>query len=123
MDPLAELAARWRERADEREREGALVPAARLYRRIAEELEAAMASQRLQAVSLEEAANMGGYSYSHLQHLVADGEIPNVGEEGAPRIRRCDVPRKPGHGANRPGKTKGELLDEDVRQLREAQTA
>jgi hypothetical protein len=64
---------------------------------------------------------LGGYSYSHLQALVAEDKIPNIGTKGAPRIRRCDVPMKPGRG-RRPtrGPTKGRLLDASVRRAREA---
>ncbi len=35
----------------------------------------------------------------HLGRLVRDGTIPNAGEPYAPRIRRCDLPRKPGFDA------------------------
>lgn len=50
-------------------------------------------------ITLEEASRVGGYSVDHLQRLVALGTIPQAGRKGAPRIRRSDVPSKPGHDA------------------------
>lgn len=101
-DPVEALPGRWRDEA-ELLRECGADGQADTLERCAGELETGIAAQRLDAVTLEEASAIGGYSYSHLQHLVADGDIPNVGRPGAPRIRRCDVPRKPGHGSERPG--------------------
>ncbi len=72
------------------------------------------AAARIEAVSLEEAASLGGYSYSHLQCLVARGEIENLGEKGSPRIRHCDVPVKPGHGKGRPC-SKADVLDRSLK--------
>lgn len=96
MDTLARLTDRWRNEAvlfrrygDER---GATI--CELH---ANELEAAVGAAQLEAVTLEEAKQIGGYSYSHLQHMVKDGTLENVGKDGAPRIRRSDVPIKPGH--------------------------
>lgn len=80
----------------------------------ADELEAATAAARIEAVSLEEAAEAGGYSYSHLQSLVAKGEIDNLGQKGSPRIRRCDVPIKPGHGKGQ-ARSKADVLDRSLR--------
>lgn len=48
----------------------------------------------MEALTLEEAADESGYSYSALQQKVAGGEIPNAGERGAPRILRRDLPLK-----------------------------
>ncbi len=111
-DALTELTRTWRREAEvfRSYGEDRLATACEKH---AEELEAAAGARRIEAVTLEEAAEAGGYSYSHLQHLVAEGEIENVGESGAPRIRRCDVPRKPGQGKRRAG-SKGELLDHSL---------
>lgn len=117
-DPLGALTDRWREEAETLRSYGAdrLATAAERH---ADELEAAVGAARVSAVTLEEAAEIGGYSYSHLQHLVAEGKIANVGEKGDPRIRRCDVPVKPGHGRRvEPGSTKGEVLASDVLAMR-----
>ena len=50
-------------------------------------------------MSLKEASTLGGYSTDSLQRMVAAGRIQNCGRKGRPRIRRADVPAKPGHGA------------------------
>lgn len=115
---LAELADSWRDDA-ERFREYGADRLARACQKHADELEAAAGAVRLEALTLEEAAELGGYSYSHLQHLVAEGTIPNVGSEGAPRIRRRDVPRKPGHGVEAESASREELVDDVVALHRE----
>lgn len=118
MDVLIELAETWREDAKILHSYGA-ERLALTCEKHADELEAAAAARRIEALTLEEASEIGGYSYSHLQHLVADGKIPNVGEKGDPRIRRCDVPRKPGQGRRRTG-SKRELLDLSLERHRRA---
>jgi len=111
-DALRDLASTWRAEA----------MTFRLYReerlavaceRHADQVEEAAAAELLEAVTLEAAAELGGYSYSHLQHLVASGEIDNVGEKHAPRIRRSEIPRKPGHGASRQN-SKAQALDRSL---------
>jgi hypothetical protein len=47
-----------------------------------------------QPLTLAEAAERSGLSYSTLQHMVADGTVANAGEKGRPRVRRKDLPRK-----------------------------
>lgn len=114
---LSALAEKWREEASGYERDGAQVDGAKLLRRVAGELEANAAAERLETVTLEEAEAIGGYSYSHLQHLVADGTLPNAGRPGAPRLYCRDVPRKPGHGVERvaPASPLREWFDDAVR--------
>jgi len=97
MKQLTALGDRWRAEAETFRRYGD-ERGARACELHADELEAAMAAARLEAVTLEEACKIGGYSYSHLQHMVADGTLENIGTKGAPRIRRAEVPRKPRHG-------------------------
>jgi len=53
----------------------------------------------LESLSLEDASVESGYCADHLGRLVRDGTIPNAGEPYSPRIRRCDLPRKPGFNA------------------------
>ena len=95
MNPLLYLAEKWRTDAellrrygDER---GASV--AELH---ADELEAAVAADRLDTLTLKQASKESGYSYSRLHQLVSEGRIPNAGRRNAPRIRRHDLPRKVG---------------------------
>ena len=61
----------------------------------AEELEQAQREEQLEELTLQEAADASGFSYSAIQKMVSNGELTNVGEKGSPRIRRGDLPRKP----------------------------
>ena len=88
------LLARWRTTADTLERFAPAVAAA--FRECASELEAA-GHDACEAVTLQEAHLMGGYSVDHLQRLVSNETLPNVGRKGAPRIPRSAVPIKAGH--------------------------
>jgi hypothetical protein len=58
---------------------------------------AALAESNTDLVTLTEAHTIGGYSIDHLQRLVSNGKIQNIGRKGSPRIRRSDVPIRPGH--------------------------
>jgi hypothetical protein len=92
MPVVAELVERWRGRA------GELAPyapaAAEAFKRAAAELEAVIRSADDQPLTLSDAASESGYSAERLRHMLADGELPNAGRKGAPRIRRADLPRK-----------------------------
>ncbi len=59
-------------------------------------MEAALREQALEALTLNEASEESGYSYSALQKMVADGKLPNLGDRNRPRVRRGDLPRKAG---------------------------
>ncbi len=98
MNPR-ELATAWREKAGEL-RDLALESEARAFERCASELERSLAEHDLEALTLQRAANESGYSYGHLQRLVGEGELENVGSIGSPRVRRGDLPRKPGRAQN-----------------------
>jgi hypothetical protein len=93
---VATLLLRWRSRATELERYAPA--AAHAFRDAADELEEALNAGE-ETVSLKEAATLGGYSIDSLQRLVACGRIRNLGRKGKPRIRRTEVPLKPGHTA------------------------
>jgi hypothetical protein len=91
---LRELPNQWRVQAEQ------LAPyapaAAEAFRRAATELEQELGSSA-ESVTLAEGAAIGGYTVDHLQRLVAAGKIKNVGRKHRPRIRRIDVPAKPGY--------------------------
>ncbi len=96
MNPLLKLAAEWRSEAetllrysDER--------GANVCELHAQELEAAWNQWQSEELRIAEAALESGYSEEHLRRSVRDGSIPNAGRKSAPRIRRADVPKKPGH--------------------------
>ena len=62
----------------------------------ADELEAAVAVWGDELFTLEEAERETGYTADALGRLIREGKIPNGGKTGSPRIRRRDLPRKPG---------------------------
>jgi len=98
--PSQSLPARWRREAERFQDLGADAQA-RTLEWCARELEQAQREWELEALTLADAAKESEYSYSALQKHVASGTLENVGEEGSPRIRRCDLPRKP--AKSRPG--------------------
>jgi len=94
---LAELVAQWEARRADLERLHAMVDGAVLIDELLTELREWQAADAKEAVSLQEAHRLGGYSVDHLQRLVAQGKIENVGRRGSPRIRRADVPMRTGY--------------------------
>ena len=92
---LAVLASRWRTDAETLRARGAPQQADALAN-CADELEAALREHDLEALTLNEAAQESGYSYSTLQKKVARGELSNMGTKNCPRIRRGHLPRKAG---------------------------
>ena len=93
----ADLPREWRDRADRLRRYSA--SAANAWDDAATELEAALAKWESELLSIRQAAVESGYSEDHLRALVRDGAIPDSrpnGSRGEIRIRRCDLPRKPG---------------------------
>lgn len=94
---VARLLKRWRDRAAEL---APFAPAAAVaFQEAANDLEAWDIDTDA-SVSLKEAHEIGGYSVDHLQRLVSSEQLENVGRRGRPRIRRSDVPIKPGHQAS-----------------------
>lgn len=96
------LPTRWRAKAVELRQLGAVAQAQALEW-CAAELEAAWREWELEALTLQQAADESGYSVDHLGALVRQETIPNAGEKHSPRIRRCDLPRKPGQGSSAEG--------------------
>lgn len=92
---LNDLPAQWREQAATYALDGATAQAA-VLRRVAVQLEEALKAVASETLSLVDAARASGYSADHLGRLVREEKIPNVGRANAPRIRRCDLPQKPG---------------------------
>ena len=85
-------------------------PLAAALPELARRLEERARDYQLETLSLEAAAEESGYSYSHLQRMVAEGAIENVGAPGSPRIRRSSLPHKAGQGL-RLGAEPGDLAD------------
>ena len=92
---LASLLFEWRDEANTLRKRGAAAQAVAVES-CADDLEAALREQALEALTLNEASQESGYSYSALQKKVASGELPNMGNKNCPRVRRGDLPRKAG---------------------------
>lgn len=90
---LREPIRRWRTDAV-RFRELGLDSAARQAECYADELEQVVTEWELEPLTLEQAEQESGYSYSMLEKGARTGRIRNVGAKGSPRIRRCDLPVK-----------------------------
>ena len=91
------LTQRWRDDAVLLRRRGAEAQATALES-CASDLEEEGRRLSLETLTLEQAEGESGYSYGALQKMVADGRLPNAGGHHRPRIRRCDLPRKPSAG-------------------------
>ena len=105
---VAALLSHWRSRASDLERYAPA--AAQAFRDAADELAEALDGAE-ETVSLNEASMLGGYPVDSLQRMVRCGRIQNCGRKGKPRIRRADVPVKPGHGAFLQGESGGRHID------------
>ena len=63
-----------------------------------------------EALTLTQAAEESGYSYSALQQM----KDINIGTTGTPRIRRCDIPYKPRRSGLRLSTGQPDLADEII---------
>jgi len=88
-----DLPKRWRQRAAEL-RDLGLESQARCFEACADELSADWVTWWTEPLMIAEAEAESGYSRSQIGRLVKDGTIANMGKDGAPRVRRCDLPRK-----------------------------
>jgi hypothetical protein len=96
----AELPQTWRDRAAQLRRWAGAEGAAIAWEAAAAELDATMREAADAPLTLAEGARESNYSERRLRELVAEGAIPNAGRKGAPRIRRGDLPRRPGKAAS-----------------------
>lgn len=88
------LADEWDDEASLLRRRGQQESAA-LLQSCAEDLREAVQAWLDEPIKLGEAAELAGLAYSTLQHLVAEGAIPNAGEKHRPRVRRRYLPIRP----------------------------
>ena len=93
---LHELATRWTDEAASLAKWGDDRGSA-LLRQCATELDVAARAHDAEELTIPASAEASGYSRDHLRALVSTGEIANAGKKGSPRIRRSDLPMKPGH--------------------------
>lgn len=91
-----ELPAQWRELKEQLASIGALVDPAKLLELCAQQLETGLRAAENDVLTLQDAARESGMHADTLRHLISKGKLPNAGRKGAPRIRRGDLPRKPG---------------------------
>ena len=96
---LSDLVERWMAEATSLERWGDERGATILHKCVTE-LAAATQAHDDEALTIAAASAASGYSCDHLRALVARSEIPNAGRKGSPRIRRRDLPAKPGARAS-----------------------
>ena len=93
MTRMPDLAERWRQEAALFRKRGQSQVAA-LMESMAADYEAVERERVLEELTLTEAVEESGYSYSALQKMLASGQLENLGEKHAPRVRRVDLPRK-----------------------------
>jgi hypothetical protein len=93
--PTPTLPDRWRFEAETARRIGADAQAKTLEK-CATDLELREREEQLRLVTLREAEELTGYSYSALEKSVRSGRLPNAGSKCRPRIRFADLPRKAG---------------------------
>lgn len=102
MDLLRQTVAEIRDKAAEFRDDFGDEARARALEWAAARLDVALDHFSNQQLTLAQAARESGYSPEHLGRFVRLGKIPNAGRPNAPRIRRGDVPHKPGPcGPNR----------------------
>lgn len=119
MFSLADLPPRWTARAAEMRFLGQESIAA-LIEALLGEFETELAVDASEPLTIAQAATDSGYSQEHLRRPVREEEIPNAGRPNAPRIRRADVPIKPGRlAAKRDAEnpSNGYNVDEDARDI------
>jgi hypothetical protein len=90
FDALVSLAHEWREEAALLERRG-MKREARMIQSLSADLEERLREWELEKLTLKQAAAELGLKYDTVQRKVASGELLNVGDKGAPRVRRCDI--------------------------------
>jgi hypothetical protein len=90
-------------RREDLRRVGALVDPVRLLDAIVAAFDEVSRAETAPLLDLTQAARECGYSPDALGRMVRAGRIPNLGRPGAPKVRRSDLPRKPGWPDIHPG--------------------
>lgn len=97
-----DLLVKWRAEATTMDRRGSMVLGGPLCREFLADLEAVAQVATDELLTVAQAAAESGYSHEHVARMVREGTIPNAGRRRAPRIRRTDLPRKPGRALAAP---------------------
>jgi hypothetical protein len=93
------LVSRWRGEADVLRARAAAMQA-EVLESCAADLEVWFEEYALEALTLAQAAEESGFTYSALEKQVRKGNLPNAGTIGSPRVRRGDLPKKGGRANN-----------------------
>jgi hypothetical protein len=93
---FTEFLAKWRAERERLSRYGQRVDPVPLLDDILQDAAAALASDQDESLTLRQAAAASGYSADHLARLIRTGRLLNLGVKHAPRLRRADLPHKPG---------------------------
>jgi len=88
---------RWTKRRDELRKLHATVDGAVICDEILADLDALQRADDADLLTLAQAATASGYCADHLGRLIKAGTLTNYGRRHAPRVRRSDLPRKPGY--------------------------
>lgn len=91
---IATLLRAWRDRAAQLERYAPEV--SRAIVDCAAELERVNAERANETLTLVDAAKESGFTPGALGRMIRKGRVENAGRANAPRIRRADLPVKPG---------------------------
>ena len=94
---LREMRERWALRRQEAGEFKARVAMTTICEAVLQDIDAVLMHEESEVLTLAEAARLSGFSPDHLGRLIRSGHIDNAGRSGAPRIRRSDLPIKPGH--------------------------
>jgi hypothetical protein len=91
-----EFATKWSKEANAMRHLGAMVNGAAILTDVLADFESVISGQSDEVLTMAQASKESGYSADHLRLLIRQTKIPNAGRRRAPRIRRRDIPRKPG---------------------------
>jgi hypothetical protein len=99
MQNALKLVWQWREEAEMLRTRYRNEELAALCEAHASDLEHQLHTSDAESVTIQQAAAISGFSYSHLRRLMDSGALTNVGEPGAPRLLVGQLPMKPGRAA------------------------
>lgn len=112
LPSLDQLSAKWCREADSL-REYGVESVAEALERCAADLDSSLRAYERERLALPQAVEESGYSAKRLRELVREGKIPDTrpeGSQGEIRIRRGDLPRKPGMSSKAAAETPADRL-------------
>ena len=91
----AELRERWERRREDYGRTHATLDGVAVADEVLHDLDVLESAATEEVLTLQQAANLSGYSLDHLSRQIREGKLPNAGRKGVPRIRQGDLPSRP----------------------------